>query len=162
MLHQVIRPKIPETVFAPCLPGDRLLAENILMVSQEIIPTLNVTCSVVTKNGMTYKILVPSSSNRDVIHGQNPGHEQCPEQHNRAVLNIGAIIEHRGQILLGLRLLQELQNELPLLTSLALVQSRLTGLDESFLKVSYPEKFSFVRHGIQKKCHEHPAPDVEG
>ena len=67
MLHQVIRPKIPDTVFAPCLPGDRQLAENILMVSQEIIPTLNVTCSVVTKNGMAYKILVPSSSNRDVI-----------------------------------------------------------------------------------------------
>jgi len=80
MLHQVIRPKIPETVFAPCLPGDRLLVENILMVGQEVIPTLNVTCSVVSKTGSTYKILVPSSTDRDVIslHSLQDIQAYCP------------------------------------------------------------------------------------
>ena len=67
MLNQVIRPKIPETVFAPCLPGDRMLAENILMVTQELIPTLNVQCAVISKHGSTYIITVPSVTSNDVI-----------------------------------------------------------------------------------------------
>ena len=67
VLHSVIRPKIPESVFVPCLASDRQLVENILLVAQELNPNLDVTQSVLTKNGTMYIVLIPSSSASDMV-----------------------------------------------------------------------------------------------
>lgn len=67
VLHNVIRPKIPESVFVPCLAPDRQLVENILLVAQELNPTLDVTQSVLTKNGTSYIVFIPSSSPSDMV-----------------------------------------------------------------------------------------------
>ena len=67
VLHSVIRPKIPESVFVPCLAPDRQLVENILLVAQELNPNLDVTQSVLTKNGTMYTVLIPSSSASDMM-----------------------------------------------------------------------------------------------
>ena len=67
VLHSVIRPKIPESVFVPCLASDRQLVENILMVAQQLNPNLDVTQSVLTKNGTMYIVLIPSSSASDMV-----------------------------------------------------------------------------------------------
>ena len=67
VLHSVIRPKIPESVFVPCLASDRQLVENILLVAQELNPNLDVTQSVLTKNGTMYTVLIPSSSASDMM-----------------------------------------------------------------------------------------------
>ena len=44
-----------------------MLAENILMVTQELIPTMNVQCTGISKNGSTYIMMVPSATSNDVI-----------------------------------------------------------------------------------------------
>ena len=67
VLHSVIRPKIPESVFVPCLAPDRQLVENILLVAQELNPNLDVTQSVLTKNGTSYVVFIPSSSPSDMV-----------------------------------------------------------------------------------------------
>ena len=67
VLLSVIRPKIPESVFVPCLASDRQLVENILLVAQELNPNLDVTQSVLTKNGTMYIVLIPSSSASDMV-----------------------------------------------------------------------------------------------
>ena len=67
MLHSVMRPKIPDNVLMPCLEGDRQLVENILMVTQEIIPTLDATRASLTKEGTGYIVYVPSSTGGDAV-----------------------------------------------------------------------------------------------
>lgn len=67
VLHSVMRPKIPDSLFVPCLEGDRQVVENILMVAQEVAPTLDVTRSSLTKEGKAYVVLVPSSSAGDSV-----------------------------------------------------------------------------------------------
>ena len=67
MLHTVLRPKIPENVLLPCLEGDRQLVENIIIVAQEIIPTLDVTRTTVSKEGGTYTVTVPSATASDIV-----------------------------------------------------------------------------------------------
>lgn len=67
MLHSVIRPKIPDAMLMPCLPGDRQLVENIIMISQELIPTLDVTRAALTKQGTAYSVVVPSATATDKV-----------------------------------------------------------------------------------------------
>ena len=67
MLNNVIRPKICESVFNPCLPGDRMLVENILMVAQEICPALNVTTTSINKKGLSYTAMIPLATASEAI-----------------------------------------------------------------------------------------------
>ena len=53
------RQKIPENVFAICLPNDRIVVENILSVLQQIFPTLPVVSLSITKTNKSYKLCVP-------------------------------------------------------------------------------------------------------
>lgn len=67
VLHNVIRPKIPDNVLTPCLLADRQLVENILLVVQELNPSMDVTQCVLTKNATMYTVMIPSTNASDVI-----------------------------------------------------------------------------------------------
>lgn len=83
MLHSVLRPKVPESVLVPCLEGDRQLVENILMMAQELMPTLDITRAALVKENASYIVHVPCAVGVEVplnilldMQAFNPGRIQ--------------------------------------------------------------------------------------
>ena len=67
VLQAACRAKVPENVLAQCRDADRMVVENILVVLQEEIPTLDITHSALTHTAGVYQIAVPSVKPRDKV-----------------------------------------------------------------------------------------------
>lgn len=67
VLQAACRAKVPENVLAQCRDADRTVVENILVVLQEEIPTLDITHSALTHTGGVYQIAVPSVKPHDKV-----------------------------------------------------------------------------------------------
>ena len=67
MLNTVMRAKVPENALAQCKPADRTVVENILVVTQETIPTIDITRCVLTNEGGIYHVSVPSVHPEDKV-----------------------------------------------------------------------------------------------
>jgi hypothetical protein len=62
VLHTSHRPKVPESVLSVCLVADKTVVENAIFVSLEYIRELNIAETGITKQGLTYNIKIPFSS----------------------------------------------------------------------------------------------------
>ena len=67
VLQNVMRTKVPENVLSQCKDGDRQVVENILIVAQETIPTLDITKTTLLHEGGAYHISMPSVNPRDKL-----------------------------------------------------------------------------------------------
>ena len=61
------RARVPANVLAQCREADQTVVENILVVLQEEIPTLDITHSALTHTGGVYQIAVPSVKPQDKV-----------------------------------------------------------------------------------------------
>lgn len=59
MLTSSIRQRIPDSVFAQCLPNDREVVENILTVVQQCFPVVSVAGASVERQAKVYIITIP-------------------------------------------------------------------------------------------------------
>lgn len=67
VLQNVMRAKVPENVLAQCKAADRVVVENILILAQETIPTLDITKTTITHSGGCYHLSLPSVNPRDKV-----------------------------------------------------------------------------------------------
>lgn len=67
VLQSTRRPRVPENVLAQCRETDRIVVENILVLMQEEIPTLDITRSALTHTGSVYQVAVPSVKPQDKV-----------------------------------------------------------------------------------------------
>lgn len=67
VLQTVMRAKVPENVLAQCKAADRNVVENILIVAQETIPTVNITQASLVHERGTYHITLPSVHPHDRV-----------------------------------------------------------------------------------------------
>ena len=67
VLQNVMRAKVPENVLAQCKNADRCVVENILVVAQETIPTLDITKATLVHEGGAYHVSLPSINPHDKL-----------------------------------------------------------------------------------------------
>ena len=108
VLQSARRAKVPENVLAQCRDADRTVVENILVVLQEEIPTLDITRSALTHSAGVYQVAVPSVKPQDKvrlrqllnIQAFNPGRIQDIEVgfHNDALVLLVAVYDEAAPI----------------------------------------------------------------
>lgn len=59
MLKTMSRPKVPEATLNKCLPADRIVVENILLIVQDVIAFADISTAVITLKNNKYEVSVP-------------------------------------------------------------------------------------------------------
>ena len=97
VLQNVMRTKVPENVLSQCKTGDRQVVENILVITQETIPTLDITKSSLLHEGGAYHISVPSVNPRDKLRLREMMNIQA---YSPARIQEIHIIQHNGVLVM--------------------------------------------------------------
>jgi hypothetical protein len=61
LLKTVSRPKVPEATLSKCLPQDRIVVENILVLVQDVIAFADISTTAINANNNKYEVSVPLS-----------------------------------------------------------------------------------------------------
>lgn len=97
VLQNVMRTKVPENVLSQCKAGDRQVVENILVMTQEIIPTLDITKTSLLHEGGAYHISMPSVNPRDKLRLREMMNIQA---YSPARIQDIHIIQHNGVLVM--------------------------------------------------------------
>lgn len=65
------RKQIEESFFQECLPADRQVLENILLVTQEYLPVYDISKAKLSRVGGTYHVSIMSSTTNDKLYLSN-------------------------------------------------------------------------------------------
>ena len=104
VLQNVMRTKVPENVLSQCKNGDRQVVENILIVAQETIPTLDITKTTLLHEGGSYHISMPSVNPRDKLSLREMMNIQA---YSPARIQDIHIIQHNGVLVMHILVYDE-------------------------------------------------------